>query len=73
MQDAAHFFLECGKTQHIRMEVDRELVRIVEASCGDGVVAAWKAMSPVQRSEKVFVVEVQLFFGGGEGYEEPHG
>jgi len=26
VQDAAHFFLECGKTQHIRMEVDRELV-----------------------------------------------
>jgi len=35
------------------MEVDRELVRIAEASCGYGGVAAWKAMSPAQRSEKV--------------------
>jgi len=44
---------ECGKAQHIWKEVDRELVRIVEVSCGDAVVAAWKAMSPAQRSEKV--------------------
>ena len=35
------------------MKVDRELLRIVVASFGHEVVAAWKAMSPAQRSEKV--------------------